>query len=162
MKLTLTTVVPSFYHCIMVVPSMHKNDPNRQTNLLLGIGCFGFLSRSLLVCRALLLSSVLRPVPLSASNFWLKHMQANHFHHARKQRGHHSIIAGSMGAQERIPTLSAHLFQQIQALTSSRIHQGGIAETFLLRAVCFRLHILRIHILRIICSSLCLDLFICL
>ena len=47
--MTLTTVVPSFYHCIMVVPSMHKNDLNRQTNLLLGVDCFGFLSRSLLL-----------------------------------------------------------------------------------------------------------------
>ena len=120
--MTLTTVVPSFYHCIMVVPSMHKNDPNRQTNLLLGIGCFGFLSRSHLVVE--LFCSPLRSdlfLSLQAI-FGLKHMLENHFHHARRQWVHHSIIAGSIGAQERIPTLSAHLFQRSHPLTSSCVH----------------------------------------
>ena len=120
--MTLTTVVPSFYHCIMVVPSMHKNDPNRLANLLLGIGCFGFLSRSLLLVE-LLCSPLCSDLFLSLqANFGLKHMQENHFHHARRQWGHHSIIAGSIGAQERIPTLSAHLFQRSHLLTSSRVH----------------------------------------
>ena len=111
--MTLATVVPSFYHCIMVVPSMHKNDPNRQTNLLLGIGCFGFLGRSHLLVE-LFCSSLCSDLFLSLqTNFGLKHMQENHFHHARRQWGHHSIIAGSIGAQERMLTLSAHLFQTV-------------------------------------------------
>ena len=111
--MTLTTVVPSFYHCIMVVPSVHKNDPNRQTNLLLGIGCFGFLNRSHLLVD-LFCSSLWSDLFLSLQiNCGLKHMQENHFHHARRQWGHHSIIAGSIGAQERILTLSAHLFQTV-------------------------------------------------
>ena len=108
--MTLTTVVPSFYHCITVVPSMTKNAPKRQTSLLLGNGCFGFLRRSILLvelfcsplCSDLLLC-------LQAS-FGLKHVQEKHFQDARRQWGLHSIITGSIGAQERIPTLSTHLF----------------------------------------------------
>ena len=106
--MTLTTVVPSFYHCIMVAPSMHKNDPNRQTNLLLGVGCFGFLSRSLRLVE-LFCSPLCSDLFLSLqANFGLKHMQKNHFLDARRQSGHHSITAGSIGARERILTLSAH------------------------------------------------------
>ena len=160
--MTLTTVVPSFYHCIMVVPSMHKNDPNRQTNLLVGIVFSGFLSQALLLVE-LFCSPLCSDLFLCLqANFELKQMQENHFHHARRQWGHHSIIAGSIGAQERISTLRAHLCQRSHPLTSSRVHSPGTAETFLLWAVCFRHHILRIHILRIICSLLCLNLVICL